>query len=96
MAKVESHEDGVAATKTSRYLEEMDRAAKKSLIGIGTDSEGRTLLAQSYYNKETYPYACNTLFAIADVSYLYMLCAGTIPLTWLAAYPMIACWGKSS
>jgi hypothetical protein len=72
----------------------MDRAAKKSLIGIGADSEGRSLLLQSYYNKETNPWLSNTFFAAADVSYLYMLFSGTLPLTWMVAYPFVACWGK--
>jgi phosphate uptake regulator len=94
VAKYETESDGIHAMRTSRYIEEMGSRARKMLTNYGADSEGRSLLAQSYYQKEISPSFWNILMAAGHTSYAYMFIADTLPLTWLVAYPVLAFWGR--
>lgn len=64
------------------------------LATITADEEGRTLLVDSEHYIDKLPYCPNIALFTTTSAYAYLLLAGTLPLSVIAAYPVLAYYCK--
>lgn len=60
------------------------------LSTITADEDGRTLLVESEHYIDKLPYCPNIALLTSTSAYAYLLLAGTLPLSVIAAYPLLA------
>lgn len=72
----------------------MREQARKTVASYDSDKEGRTLILEAKSRNEKTPWLALSSLVAGDVSYVWMLFAGTLPMTWLVAYPFLACGCK--
>lgn len=85
-------DEGVTHTRVAHYLESMSRQSRKAVAAYDSDKDGRSLILETQSRNEQCPWVATSAMAAGHISYVWMLLAGTMPLSWMVAYPFIGCY----
>jgi hypothetical protein len=84
----------ISTPATAKYHSWLQERARSNIDRLNTDADGRSLVLEASSTRQYLRPYQDALMLGLDVFYVWGLLAGTLPITYIVAYPLFGLWSS--